>query len=171
MLTDHPDRAEWIRVTADHGSSVRYRHDLPGVNSRLDTLQAVVLSAKLARLDAWTDLRRRAADGYLARLADRPEVALPGVLGGNVHVWHLFVVRVADRDRVLAELQAAGIGAGVHYPMPIHLQPAFADLGHGPGDFPAAEAAAAEILSLPLYPGITEAQQDRVVEALLAAVG
>lgn len=170
VLTDHGDHAEWIRVTADHGSSVRYQHDLPGMNSRLDTLQAVVLSAKLARLDAWNDLRRRAADRYLTLLADQPGIGLPGVLAGNVHVWHLFVVRVHERDRVLAELHAAGIGAGIHYPVPIHLQPAFADLGHGPGDFPNAEAAAAEIVSLPLFPGITEAQQDRVVDALVAAV-
>jgi dTDP-4-amino-4,6-dideoxygalactose transaminase len=170
VLTDHPEHAEWIRVTADHGSSVRYEHRLPGMNSRLDTLQAVVLSAKLAQLDGWNDLRRRAADGYLERLADRAGIGLPQVLPGNRHVWHLFVVRVAERDRVLAALQAAGIGAGIHYPVPIHLQPAFAHLGHRPGDFPHAEAAAAEILSLPLFPGITEAQQERVVDALVAAI-
>jgi len=170
IMTADADLADWVRVTADHGSKVRYQHDLVGMNSRLDTLQAVVLNAKAARLTGWNELRRAAADRYLERLADVDAVGLPGVADGNVHVWHLFVVRVSRRDDVLASLHAAGIGAGIHYPVPIHLQPAFAHLGHSPGDFPNAEAAASEILSLPLFPGITEAQQDRVVDALAAAV-
>lgn len=170
VLTGDADLAEWVRVTADHGSRVRYEHELMGMNSRLDTLQAVVLSAKLARLEAWNDLRRAAADRYAAALATIDGVGVPATAAGNVHVWHLYPVRVAARDRVLADLHAAGVGAGIHYPKPIHLQPAFAHLGHGVGDFPHAEAAAAEILSLPLFPGITADQQDRVVEVLAAAV-
>jgi dTDP-4-amino-4,6-dideoxygalactose transaminase len=92
------------------------------------------------------------------------------VLDGNVHVWHLYVVRVPNRDAVLEALQAAGIGAAIHYPVPVHLHPAFSFLGHGAGSFPVAERQAEEILTLPLYPGITEAQQERVVEVLTAAV-
>ncbi|QXC61707.1 DegT/DnrJ/EryC1/StrS family aminotransferase [Aquihabitans sp. G128] len=170
VLTTDAELADWVRTTADHGSKVRYQHELMGMNSRLDTLQAVVLSAKLARLDRWNDLRRTAADRYRSALADQEGIGLPATAPGNVHVWHLFPVRVAARDAVLAELHGAGVGAGIHYAVPIHLQPAFAHLGHGPGDFPHAEAAAREIVSLPLFPGITAEQQDRVVEVLLAAV-
>jgi dTDP-4-amino-4,6-dideoxygalactose transaminase len=91
-------------------------------------------------------------------------------LPGNEHVWHLYVVRVADRDELLRRLHADGIGAGVHYPVPVHLTPAMAELGYGPGSFPVSERAASTILSLPLFPGITAAQQDRVVDALLSAL-
>lgn len=170
VLTDDPDLAAWIATTADHGSRVRYHHELMGMNSRLDTLQAVVLNAKLARLDAWNDLRRAAAHRYVDLLRGTAGITLPATAPGNVHVWHLFPVRVAHRDVVLERLHGAKIGSGIHYPVPIHLQPAFAFLGHGPGDFPIAEAAAAEMISLPLYPGITSSQQERVVEVLTRAV-
>ena len=142
-----------------------------GVNSRLDTLQAVVLSAKLRRLAGWNEARRTAAQRYHTLLADLDEVVRPRTLDGNEHVWHLYVVRVPDRDRVLKELHAAGIGAGIHYPVPIHLTDAFAGLGYAEGAFPAAEHAARELLSLPLFPEITAEQQARVVEALKAALG
>jgi dTDP-4-amino-4,6-dideoxygalactose transaminase len=141
-----------------------------GFNSRLDTLQAVVLSAKLRRLEGWNVLRRAAADRYSSLLADVPGVTLPVVLAGNVPVWHLYVVRVQSRDRVLASLHGAGIGAGIHYPTPVHLTGAYAHLGHAPGDFPVSEVVAGEIVSLPLFPEITEAQQERVVAALAEAV-
>jgi dTDP-4-amino-4,6-dideoxygalactose transaminase len=101
---------------------------------------------------------------------DLTDVGRPGTLEGNEHVWHLYVIRVSGRDRVLEKLQAAGIGAGIHYPVPIHLQGAFAHLGHRRGDFPITEKAADEILSLPLFPEITEAQQERVVAALRTAL-
>ncbi len=140
------------------------------MNSRLDSLQAVVLRAKLRRLDRWNEQRRAAARRYDALLAGVDGVRLPATLPGNVPVWHLYVVRVAERDRVLARLNEAGIGAGVHYPRPLHLLGAYEGLGHGRGDFPVAEAASREILSLPLFPGITPAQQGRVVEAFTAAV-
>jgi dTDP-4-amino-4,6-dideoxygalactose transaminase len=142
-----------------------------GFNSRLDTLQAVVLRAKLARLDAWNDERREAARRYGELLADVPQVRLPSVAPGNEHVWHLYVVRVGRRDAVLAELNAAGIGAGIHYPVPVHHTGAFADSEYRPGDFPVTERAAEEILSLPIFPGITAAQQERVADVLRAAVG
>jgi dTDP-4-amino-4,6-dideoxygalactose transaminase len=130
----------------------------------------VVLRAKLRRLAAWNEARRAAARRYDALLAGLPGVGLPATLAGNEHVWHLYVVRVPRRDHVLARLHEAGIGAGIHYPVPLHLLGAFAGLGHGPGDFPVAEAAAAEVLSLPLFPHITAAQQERVAEALARAL-
>lgn len=172
VLTDDDDLATAMRLMANHGSRVRYEHETLGFNSRLDTMQAVVLRAKLARLDAWNALRRAAAARYDALLADLDDrVTTLRTAPGNVHVWHLYPVRVAERDRVLAALQADGIGAAIHYPVPVHLQGAFSDLGLGPGSFPVAEAAAATQLSLPLYPGITAEQQEQVVASLRRAVG
>lgn len=170
VVTDRADLADAVRLLGDHGSRVRYAHEVIGINSRLDTLQAVVLRAKLRRLPEWNQQRQKAAQWYRDALADVAGLGLPEIARGNEHVWHLFVVRVARRDAVIAHLHEAGVGAGIHYPVPIHLQPAFAHLGHHVGDFPRAEAAAAEILSLPIFPGISEAQQSRVVAALVAAV-
>jgi dTDP-4-amino-4,6-dideoxygalactose transaminase len=157
-------------MIANHGSPRKYEHEVFGFNSRLDTLQAVVLSAKLRRLDGWNAARRAAADRYHQLLAGLDEVTCPRTLDGNEHVWHLYVVRVPDRDRVLKELQAAGIGAGIHYPAPIHLTEAFAGLDYPAGAFPAAERMAGELLSLPLFPEITPGQQQRVVAALQSAL-
>lgn len=170
VTTDDATMAAEVRRLRNHGSATRYVHDVIGMNSRLDTIQAVYLQAKLDRLEKWNDLRVRAAARYDTLLADVPGVRrpLPGAEGQ--HVWHLYVVRVAERDRVLAELGRAGIGAGIHYPYPVHLTGAYAHLGLGPGTAPVAEAAAGEILSLPMHPHLTEAMQDRVVEVLAAAV-
>ena len=131
----------------------------------------MVLSAKLARLPAWNEARRQAARRYDRLLAGIPGVHLPATLPGNEHVWHLYVVRVPRRDEVLGALNAADVGAAVHYPVPIHLQGAFHHLGHRRGDFRAAEAAADEVLSLPLFPEITPEQQERVAAALRRALG
>jgi dTDP-4-amino-4,6-dideoxygalactose transaminase len=169
-LTNAADVAERLRRLRNHGGTAKYQHPELGFNSRLDTLQAVVLRAKLSRLDKWNEQRREAATRYDELLVDLPGVATPRTAPGNRHVWHLYVVQVDERDRVLAELNAAGIGAGIHYPVPIHLHGAYAHLGHGPGDFPVAEAAARRILSLPIYPEITAYQQERVAAALRAAV-
>ncbi|SEM33815.1 DegT/DnrJ/EryC1/StrS family aminotransferase [Streptacidiphilus jiangxiensis] len=176
VLTDDAELAATVRSLANHGSTVKYRHDIAGFNSRLDGLQAVVLRAKLARLGAWNQARRDAAVRYqelLADLAAAGRVVLPGVGEGEAHVWHLYVVRVpgADRDAVVGKLNAAGIGAGIHYPTPVHLTDAFAHLGHGRGSFPQAERAAEEILSLPLHPHLTADQQQRVVDALAGVLG
>jgi dTDP-4-amino-4,6-dideoxygalactose transaminase len=171
VLTDSGTLAARLRALRNYGSEAKYHHPEIGFNSRLDTLQAVVLSAKLAHLAAWNGARRAAARRYDELLVPLQDVTPPATLPGNEHVWHLYVVRVPHRDAVLARLNEAGIGAGVHYPVPIHLQGAFAHLGHERGDFPAAEAAAAEVLSLPLFPEITPAQQERVVAALAAAIG
>ncbi|WP_375295983.1 DegT/DnrJ/EryC1/StrS family aminotransferase [Saccharothrix sp.] len=170
VLTTSDTLATTVRLLREHGSPRKYEHTVLGFNSRLDTLQAVVLSAKLRHLEAWNTQRRAAADRYSSLLSDVPGVVLPEVLEGNLPVWHLYVVRVADRDRVLKSLQEAGIGAGIHYPTPVHLTGAFDCLGHTVGDFPVSEAIAGEILSLPLFPEITPAQQERVVEALAEAV-
>jgi dTDP-4-amino-4,6-dideoxygalactose transaminase len=170
VLTTSAEVAESIRLVGDHGSRTRYVHEVVGVNSRLDTLQAVVLRAKLRRLADWNEQRRASAAWYQQALAGADGIGLPGTADGNEHVWHLFVVRVEERDRVLQALQAEGIGAGVHYAVPIHRQPAFAPLGLDEGAFPQAEAAAREILSLPMFPGLQIDQQERVVEVLRRAV-
>ncbi|GAA1831667.1 DegT/DnrJ/EryC1/StrS family aminotransferase [Pseudonocardia ailaonensis] len=168
VLTNSAELAERVRLISAHGSPRKYEHSVIGVNSRLDTIQAVVLSAKLKRLDAWNALRREAAARYDALLADLP-VTTPTVTTGNEPVWHLYVIEVEKRAEVLAHLNANGVGAGIHYPTPVHLTEAFGNLGKA-GDFPVAEAMADRILSLPLYPQITEEQQRRVVEVLTEAL-
>lgn len=167
VVTDDAGLADLVRKLGNHGSGVRYRHDTLGFNSRLDGLQAVVLRAKLRRLQAWNELRRAAAARYHSLLVDLEGVTLPAEREGNTHVWHLFVIRVPHRDEVLTRLQDAGIEASVHYPTPVHLHPPFASLG---GSFPVAERTAGEILSLPIYPGITADQQERVASELARAL-
>jgi dTDP-4-amino-4,6-dideoxygalactose transaminase len=169
-LTGSADMAARMRMIRDHGSPAKYQHEVLGVNSRLDTLQAVVLSAKLRRLTAWNAARRAAAARYDQLLSDCDAVVRPRTLDGNEHVWHLYTVRVPDRDRLLKELHAAGIGAGIHYPVPIHLTTAFAGLGWAPGAFPVAERTAGELLSLPLFPEITAEQQERVISVLMSVL-
>jgi dTDP-4-amino-4,6-dideoxygalactose transaminase len=170
VVTASDETAARLRKLRNWGSEKKYHHPEIGFNSRLDTLQAVVLSAKLKRLDAWNQARRQAAARYDQLLAGVSGIELPKTLPGNEHVWHLYVVRVQNRDEVLAKLNAEGIGAGIHYPVPLHLHGALQDLGYRVGDFPEAERAAAEILSLPMYPHIIEAQQQRVVEVLRKAL-
>ena len=170
VTTQDADLAARVRIVASHGSARKYDHEVIGMNSRLDTVQAVVLNAKLKRLPAWNEARRTAAARYSELLDGVDGVRVPRSADGNVDAWHLYVVRVQDRDTVLASLNEAGIGAGIHYPVPVHLTQAYASLGLGPGSFPVAEQAATEILSLPLYPHITAAQQAVVAEALQAAL-
>jgi dTDP-4-amino-4,6-dideoxygalactose transaminase len=170
VVTDDPAVADRVRSLRNHGGTAKYEHPEIGFNSRFDGLQAVVLLAKLRRLDAWNEERRQAAGRYDELLADVEAVTAPTVRPGNEHVWHLYTVRVDRRDDVLRRLKEAGIEAGVHYPRPLHLQGSMRFLGHGPGAFPNSEAAARELLSLPLFPGITADQQERVVTALGAAL-
>ena len=167
IVTDDADWAARLRALRDHGRAQKYVHTMVGYGERIDALQAAVLGAKLPHLDDWNRKRRAAARSYRELLAGLP-LTLPDDDGECV--YHLFVVRVADRDRVLQALAAAGVVAGVHYPLPLHLQPSFAHLGHTRGDFPHAERAADEVLSLPLYPEITREQQERVVQALRLAL-
>ena len=171
VLTNDHQIAGRVRALRNHGGERKYEHSYIGTNSRLDTVQAVVLRAKLQRLENWNELRRAAADRYASLLSGIDGVTLPTTLEGNVHVWHLYVIEVDDRDEVLAKVTGAGVGAGIHYPTPIHLTDAFAGtLPYGRGDFPVAERLATRILSLPMFPGITVEQQERVAEALAAAV-
>jgi dTDP-4-amino-4,6-dideoxygalactose transaminase len=171
-LTNSDDAAYQMRLIANHGSPRKYEHTVLGFNSRMDTLQAVVLLAKLRRLNNWNAARRAAAQRYEALLSGLDEVILPCTLDGNEHVWHLYVIRVPRRDRVLEKLHAGGIEAGIHYPLPIHRTAALADLvGNAKETFPVADRTADELLTLPLYPEITPSQQERVVSALADALG
>jgi dTDP-4-amino-4,6-dideoxygalactose transaminase len=170
VVTESPSTAAKIKALRNYGSEVKYHHPELGFNSRLDPLQAVVLRAKLKHLARWNDQRRRAAQRYDSMLEQLPGIVPPATMAGNEHVWHLYVVCVPHRDRVLARLNEAGVGAGVHYPVPIHLQGAFAHLKHAKGDFPRTERLADEILSLPIFPEISEAQQSYVVDMLKRAL-
>ncbi|WP_241982010.1 DegT/DnrJ/EryC1/StrS family aminotransferase [Cryobacterium ruanii] len=170
VLTNTQRVSDMVRALRNHGGTNRYEHRFPGLNSRLDGLQGVVLSAKLARLDGWNQLRRDAARYYDDLLQAMPEVVVPRVVEGNEHVYHLYVVRVPNRDRIVNHLTGLGISASVHYPVPVHLQPGFSDLGLPLGTFPVAERLSNEIMSLPIFPGITNEQQDRIVAALQNAL-
>lgn len=163
----HAKRCAMLR---DHGRLDKYLHETEGVNSRLDTIQAAVLLVKLKYLDAWNAARRRAAEWYLERLAGIPDLVLPVVADGNEPVWHLFVVRHPRRDAIREAMERAGIGVGIHYPVPLHLQPAYAHLGYAKGRFPIAEQLAATSWSLPMFPEMTESDVDRVVAALRGAL-
>ena len=160
--------AAMVRSLRHHGAAPddANRHLRPGTTSRLDNLQAALLRIKLAHLDRWTEERRAAAARYREALAGLPLTLPPEDAGGMRQVFHLFVVEVDDRDRVLAALRAEGIGAAIHYPTPAHLQPAWQQLGYGAGDFPVAEALARRALTLPVFPGITDAEIERVADAL-----
>jgi dTDP-4-amino-4,6-dideoxygalactose transaminase len=170
VVTGSDALAARLRRLRNYGSDAKYVHPELGFNSRLDTLHAVVLSAKLKRLALWNAARRAAAARYDEMLSSIPDVVRPSVRDGNVHVWHLYVVRVPNRDRVAERLRADGIGAGIHYPIPVHLQGAFGYLGHAEGDFPQAERAAREVLSLPMYPSLTAPEQERVAASLAKAL-
>ena len=171
VMTDDPEIAARIRRLAAHGSSVKYVHARVGMNARLDAVQATVLRAKLRRLDTWNAARRTAAELYGELLAGIEGLRLPAVRPGNRDVWHLYVVRAADRDRLMAALEAAGIGFGIHYPTIVPRTEAYAGLGYRRGEFPVAEEAAARILSLPMFPHLSQAQCHAVADRLRAAVG
>lgn len=168
VLTDDPVLAERVRMLANHGSRRRYDHEVLGGNSRLDALQAVVLSAKLEHLDRWNDARRRAAQYYDELLGHRDDLVVPRIEGHHEHVWHLYTIRVRNRDAVLDELQGRGVGAGIHYPVPVHRCAPFHS--SAPWGCPVAERAADELLSLPLHPHLTPETQQYVAAALLTAL-
>jgi dTDP-4-amino-4,6-dideoxygalactose transaminase len=165
VLVQDPEIARRVRMLRNGGQSERYRHELAGINSRLDEIQAAVLRVKLGRLDGWTERRRLIAARYHEGLAETG-VIRPQEQAYARAVWHLYVVRHPRRDALMAALAERGIATLVHYPTPLHVQPAFAPLGYRRGDFPVAERAAREILSLPLFPEMTEAQVEAVVEAV-----
>ena len=165
ITTDSDAYAASVRERGDHGSKKKYHHLVLGTNSRLDAMQAAVLSVKLKRLDAWNEGRRRVARAYGERLADLADLTLPRFRAGHEPIFHLYVIRSARVKEIDAALQAAGIGFGYHYPLPVHLQPAYSSLG-APGSFPEAELGAGEILSLPMFPEMSEAQVDHVAKVV-----
>ncbi len=165
VTTNDADLAARVRLLRNHGRREKYLHDAVGFGERMDALQAAVLGAKLPHLEGWIAARRRLAARY-SRLLTGLSLERPTVAPECEHAWHLYVVQTPHRDALLAHLRAAGIEAGIHYPVPLHLQPAYAPLGYRLGDLPVTEALAATCLSLPLYPELSDAQQDRVVAAL-----
>jgi dTDP-4-amino-4,6-dideoxygalactose transaminase len=167
LVTNNAAFAARARSLREHGSTVRYHHDEVGYNYRLEGIQGAVLGVKLKHLDGWTRGRQRVAARYAELLADTP-LKLPAVTAGNESAWHLYTVRTLRRDELKKHLDANGIGNAVHYPMPLHLQKAYAHLGHKPGDFPVAEKASREVLSLPMFPELTDAQIQRVADVVKA---
>jgi len=165
VSTNNDEIARRVRMIRDHGSERKYCHDLIGMNARLDELQAVVLRVKLKHLGAWNDARRSHAAMFKKLLADTP-VTLPVEDTGAKHVYHLYVIRAPKRDELQAYLKDQGIFTGIHYPIPIHLQKAFASLGHSMGDFPETEKAVGEILSLPMFAELTDEEIVRIADAI-----
>ncbi|NEP16335.1 MAG: DegT/DnrJ/EryC1/StrS family aminotransferase [Leptolyngbya sp. SIO4C1] len=170
-----PELAEAARIVREHGSRVKYYHESVGINSRLDTVQAAILQIKLRYLDRWNQGRTTVAERYHQLLAPIDEVICPSAPAGSTHVWNQYTLRLhqatgEERDRVRAALQAQGILTMVYYPLPLHHQPVYAELGYGPGSFPQAEQASQQVLSLPMFPELTPEQQERVVYGLKAAI-
>jgi dTDP-4-amino-4,6-dideoxygalactose transaminase len=169
MVTQDPELAARLRRLRTHGGAKQYHHDEVGTNSRLDTIQAAVLKAKLGHLSRWNEARRANAAAYSAAFADLEGLAPPVTEPANEHIFHQYTVRCRRRDDLVAALKAAGIGCAVYYPKPLHLQPCFASLGYRDGAFPAAERAAREVVSLPVYPELTPAQREEVIDAVRRA--
>lgn len=172
VTTDDARIAEQVGLLRNHGRHSKYLHDIKGYGERIDTIQAAILAAKLRHLEDWTAARQRLAARYTTLLADlKGEIVLPFVHPDAEPVWHLYVIRTQQRDALLEHLNRSGIGAGIHYPTPLHLQPAYAELGYTRGALPITEEVADTCLSLPIFPEMTEAQQDAVVAAIRAFLG
>lgn len=170
IITNNDEIAQTIRLLLNHGSESKYVHVLSGYNARMDGIQAAVLTVKLKHIEAWTEARRQHAAAYDAALADIPGIVTPKADARARHVYHLYVIRVpGDRDAFISHLHEKGIGAGIHYPIPLHLQPAFSELGFEKGSFPVAEAVASSIISLPLFPELIPEQIEQVVDAVRSA--
>lgn len=167
ITTNDEILANTVRMLANHGRKDKYEHLVEGYNSRLDTLQAAILRVKLGHLESWTRLRQQHAASYSKLLAGRTDIALPVTPADRTHAFHLYVVRVRERDAVRKNLAGAGIATGIHYPIPLHLQPAYASRSNSQRKFPVAERDSAEVLSLPLYPELTDEQIHHVVHALV----
>ena len=170
ITTGNPEYARKLRMLRDWGTERKYHHELKGFNYRMEGLQGAILGVKLRHLEDWTEARRRHAKKYVGSLSGSG-VHTPAEMAYARHVYHVFTLRAPDRERVQAGLTAAGIATGIHYPIPVHLQPAYSDLGYKQGDFPNAEAAAREVLSLPMFPEMTDAQISEVVAAVKAVAG
>ncbi|MCO5062884.1 MAG: DegT/DnrJ/EryC1/StrS family aminotransferase [Rhizobiaceae bacterium] len=166
VVTNDDKQMETIRMLRDWGQSERYHHVMKGFNYRMDGIQGAILRVKLRHLENWTEARRSRAKLYDAALAGSTRVTPPAQAADRRHVYHVYAVRSAERDRIREELTKANIQSGLHYPIPVHLQKAHEDLGHKAGDFPVSEKAAAEVLSLPLFPEMTDEQVRTVAEAI-----
>lgn len=169
IVSNDDEFAAKVRMLANHGRLEKYEHKIEGYNSRLDTLQAAILRVKLAHLGEWTTLRQHHAARLTEILRSQRQIATPITRDGSTHVFHLFVVRVDGREAVQKSLKEKGIATGIHYPIPLHLQPAYRYLNHQRGDFPVSERYAPQILSLPLYPELTESQLEFIAGSLIAA--
>jgi dTDP-4-amino-4,6-dideoxygalactose transaminase len=170
ITTDDDELADRLRKLRVHGGRQMYHHEMVGTNSRLDALQAAVLGAKLPYLEGWIRARQENAARYDSAFSAVHEVKTPRALSDNEHVYNQYTVRLSDRDAVRERLADAGIGSGVYYPVPLHLQACFAGLGQAKGTLPESERAAGEVLSLPIYPELTDAQQDEVIRRLVSAL-
>jgi dTDP-4-amino-4,6-dideoxygalactose transaminase len=170
VVTNDARLARTLRMLRDWGAETKYQHVLKGYNYRLETLQGAVLRVKLRHLEAWTEARRAAAARYNSLLAGTG-IPTPIEAEGARHVYHIYAIRTSRREQVQAGLNAKGVQTGIHYPIPVHLLPAYADLGYARGDFPHSEKAAAEVLSLPMYPELTAHMQEQVAAALVPLCG
>jgi dTDP-4-amino-4,6-dideoxygalactose transaminase len=171
MVTQDEQLADRLRRLRVHGGAKQYFHDEVGYNSRLDALQAAVLLAKLPHLAEWSAARRAHAAYYDAAFADVPEVRVPVIDPRNESIFNQYTLRAERRDALQAHLKTTGIGSAIYYPLPLHLQPCFEYLGYKPGSCPEAERAAAEVLSLPVFPELTRAQQDETIQAVRSFYG
>jgi len=171
VVTDDEEIAQRVRMLRDHGSRQKYRHEIEGLTSRLDTLQAAILRVKLRYVDRWNQQRQERASLYDALLKDTPGVVCPTVRKGCTHVYHLYVIRTKERDRLREYLESRGILTGIHYPIPLHLQPVYGSLGIGEGAYPETEQVAKEILSLPMYPELSREDLEAVAGEIKGFVG
>ncbi len=168
ITTNDQALADRMKVFRDHGQETKYHHSCIGWNARMDGIQGAALQIKLKRLEAGNEARRKHARMYGELLKGVPGIKLPTVASYGVPVFHLYVVRVAERDRILSAMAQRGVSCAIHYPKPVHLQKAYASLGYAPGSFPVSERTAVELLSLPMYPELTVAQIETVVRELKA---
>ncbi|MGN7175941.1 transcriptional regulator [Paenibacillus sp. FSL R5-0490] len=173
IVTDNDDVAEKCRVIRVHGSKPKYYHHVLGYNSRLDELQAAVLNVKFPHLDTWSEMRRKNADTYTSLLKEKvgDHVVTPVEKEGNYHVFHQYTLRVENRDELQKYLQEQGVSTMIYYPLPLHVQPVFQELGYKEGDLPITEKAAKEALSLPMFPELKREQQEYVVEKIAEFYG
>jgi len=166
VTTNDGEIARKVRMLRDHGQIKKYHHEVEGYNGRLDAIQAGILNIKLKHLPGWTEKRREHAHLYNELLSDTDGITVPYEPAWSKAVYHLYIIRTPRRDELQKYLSEHNIETGLHYPVPLHLQNAYADMGYKAGDFPIAEKVSNEVLSLPMYPGLGAEQQNRVVEKI-----
>jgi dTDP-4-amino-4,6-dideoxygalactose transaminase len=171
VTTDDEQVAKTIKTLREHGQSQKYYHDVEGYNGRLHAIQAAFLRIKLRHLDVWNDGRRVAAGRYAQLLSTTPGVIVPFEPENSRAIYHLYVIRTNDRDGLSAYLKSHGVNTGLHYPVPVHLQKCYREWGYDTGSFPVTERVCGEILSLPMFPGLTMEQQQRTAADIIAFTG